>query len=96
MQEEDGNFSRNILWILACPISKLSGIRNIYFIFFIGILGLDPDIRSINTDGAQKLTGHKRGRLTMDQEDDQQQNKISMGMPVTQWITVYNAHLLMK
>ncbi|KAM0004487.1 hypothetical protein Hdeb2414_s0239g00844721 [Helianthus debilis subsp. tardiflorus] len=43
-----------------------------------------------------QLTGHERGRLTMDQEDDQQQNKISMGMPVTQWITVYNAHLLMK
>ncbi|MFS8026879.1 hypothetical protein Hanom_Chr16g01491851 [Helianthus anomalus] len=41
---------------------------------------------SINTDGAQKLTGHKRGRLTMDQEDDQQPNKkIRMGMPVTQY-----------
>ncbi|MFS7940580.1 hypothetical protein Hanom_Chr05g00466101 [Helianthus anomalus] len=68
-----------------------------YISFFNGIVGLDPDIRSINTDGAQKLTGHKRGRLSMDQEDDQQPNKkIRMGMPVTQWITVYNAHLLMK
>ncbi|KAJ0531180.1 hypothetical protein HanRHA438_Chr10g0470501 [Helianthus annuus] len=43
------------------------------------------------------LTVHKRGRLIMDQEDDQQPNKkIRTGMPVTQWITVYNAHLLMK
>ncbi|MFS7901057.1 hypothetical protein Hanom_Chr00s165011g01826561 [Helianthus anomalus] len=72
-------------------------LDDVYFIFFNGILGLDPDIRSINTDGAQKLTGHKRGRLTMDQEDDQHPNKkIRMGMLVTQWITVYNAHLLMK
>jgi hypothetical protein len=41
--------------------------------------------------------GHKRGRLTMEEEDDEQpKKKIRMGMPATQWISVYNARRPMK
>ncbi|CAD5179033.1 unnamed protein product [Musa acuminata subsp. malaccensis] len=63
---------------------------------FDGIVGPSPDIRPINTDGAQKVchlfVGQKRGRLMMDEEDDEQsKKKIRMGMPATQWISVYNA-----
>ncbi|KAM0044146.1 putative protein kinase CK1-CK1-Pl family [Helianthus debilis subsp. tardiflorus] len=68
-----------------------------YVSLFDGIVGPNPDIRPINTDGAQKLIGHKRGRLTMEQEDDEQpKKKIRMGMPATQWISVYNARRPMK
>ncbi|XP_076918291.1 casein kinase 1-like protein HD16 [Bidens hawaiensis] len=67
-----------------------------YVSLFDGIVGPNPDIRPINTDGAQKLIGHKRGRLTMEQEDEQPKKKIRMGMPATQWISVYNARRPMK
>ncbi|KAK9983053.1 hypothetical protein SO802_032578 [Lithocarpus litseifolius] len=71
-----------------------------YISLFDGIVGPNPDIRPINTDGAQKLicqVGHKRGRLTMEEEDDEQpKKKIRMGMPATQWISVYNARRPMK
>jgi hypothetical protein len=40
--------------------------------------------------------GHKRGGLTMDEEDEQLKKKVRMGMPATQWISVYNAHRSMK
>lgn len=41
--------------------------------------------------------GHKRGRLTMDEEEDEQpKKKVRMGMPATQWISVYNACRPMK
>ncbi|XP_020271758.1 casein kinase 1-like protein HD16 isoform X3 [Asparagus officinalis] len=67
---------------------------------FDGIVGLNPDIRPINTDGAQKLiyqVGQKRGRLMMEEEEDEQpKKKIRMGMPATQWISVYNARRPMK
>ncbi|XP_078164222.1 casein kinase 1-like protein HD16 isoform X1 [Carex rostrata] len=67
---------------------------------FDGIVGPNPDIRPINTDGAQKLiyqVGQKRGRLTMEEEDDEQpKKKVRMGMPATQWISVYNARRPMK
>ncbi|KAJ7965924.1 putative Casein kinase [Quillaja saponaria] len=57
-------------------------------------------VEPINTDGAQKLicqVGHKRGRLTMEEEDDEQpKKKVRMGMPATQWISVYNARRPMK
>ncbi|CAL1373422.1 unnamed protein product [Linum trigynum] len=69
-----------------------------YISLFDGIVGPNPDIRPINTDGAQKLiyqVGHKRGRLTME-EDGQPNKKIRMGMPATQWISVYNARRPMK
>lgn len=41
--------------------------------------------------------GHKRGRLMMDDDDDDQpKKKVRMGMPATQWISVYNARRPMK
>ncbi|XP_038885286.1 casein kinase 1-like protein HD16 [Benincasa hispida] len=71
-----------------------------YISLFDGIVGPNPDIRPINTDGAQKLifqVGHKRGRLSMEDEDDEQpKKKVRMGMPATQWISVYNARRPMK
>ncbi|KAJ4954034.1 hypothetical protein NE237_030866 [Protea cynaroides] len=71
-----------------------------YVSLFDSIVGPNPDIRPINTDGAQKLiyqVGHKRGRLTMeDEEDEQPKKKVRMGMPATQWISVYNARRPMK
>ncbi|XP_058074199.1 casein kinase 1-like protein HD16 isoform X2 [Magnolia sinica] len=67
-----------------------------YISLFDGIVGPNPDIRPINTDGAQKV-GHKRARLTMEEEDDEQpKKKVRMGMPATQWISVYNARRPMK
>ncbi|XP_011013374.1 PREDICTED: uncharacterized protein LOC105117411 isoform X4 [Populus euphratica] len=62
---------------------------------FDGIVGTNPDIRPLNTEGAQKVA-HKRGGLTMDAEDEQLRKKVRMGMPATQWISVYNAHRSMK
>ncbi|PKI48131.1 hypothetical protein CRG98_031493 [Punica granatum] len=71
-----------------------------YISLFDGIIGPNPDIRPINTDGAQKLiyqVGHKRGRLMIEEEEDEQpKKKIRMGMPATQWISVYNARRPMK
>ncbi|KAM7490475.1 hypothetical protein LguiA_033396 [Lonicera macranthoides] len=67
-----------------------------YISLFDEIVGPNPDIRPINTDGAQKL-GQKRGRYAMEmEEDDQPKKKIRMGMPATQWISVYNARRPMK
>ncbi|XP_020087890.1 casein kinase 1-like protein HD16 [Ananas comosus] len=67
---------------------------------FDGIVGPNPDIRPIKTDGAQKLiyqVGQKRGRLFMEEEDDEQpKKKVRMGMPATQWMSVYNARRPMK
>lgn len=41
--------------------------------------------------------GQKRGRLLMDDDDDEQpKKKVRMGMPATQWISVYNARRPMK
>ncbi|KAF3788887.1 Casein kinase I [Nymphaea thermarum] len=67
-----------------------------YVSLFDGIIGPNPAGRPINTDGAQKV-GQKRGRLTIDEEDDEQpKKKVRMGMPATQWISVYNARRPMK
>uniref|UniRef100_A0A0E0N2C0 non-specific serine/threonine protein kinase n=3 Tax=Oryza TaxID=4527 RepID=A0A0E0N2C0_ORYRU len=66
---------------------------------FDTVVGPNPDIRPINTDGAQKLihlVGQKRGRLLMEETDEQPKKKIRMGMPATQWISVYNARRPMK
>ncbi|KAH0890219.1 hypothetical protein HID58_052648 [Brassica napus] len=68
---------------------------------FDGVVGPNPDIRPINTDGAQKVlihqVGQKRGRLTMDEEEDEQPTKkVRLGMPATQWISIYSAHRPMK
>ncbi|WVY92243.1 hypothetical protein V8G54_037757 [Vigna mungo] len=71
-----------------------------YISLFDGIVGPNPDIRPINTEGAQKLiylVGHKRGRLTVEEDDDEQPKKrVRMGMPAMQWISVYNARRPMK
>ena len=100
-----------------------------YISLFDGIVGPNPDIRPINTEGAQKvsillslytcvffirskivvkfltllilfclkLIGHKRGRLAMEEEDDDQpKKKIRIGLPASQWISVYNARRPMK
>ncbi|KAF9613765.1 hypothetical protein IFM89_011489 [Coptis chinensis] len=64
--------------------------------FFDGVICPNPAVRPINTDGAQKV-GHKRGRLTMEEEeDDQPKKKVRLGMPANQWISVYNARKPMK
>ncbi|KAJ7560705.1 hypothetical protein O6H91_04G142200 [Diphasiastrum complanatum] len=63
---------------------------------FDSILGPNLAARPINTEGAQKV-GQKRSRLSIDEEeDDQPKKKIRLGMPATQWITVYNARRPMK
>ncbi|XP_057773130.1 casein kinase 1-like protein HD16 isoform X2 [Salvia miltiorrhiza] len=63
---------------------------------FDGIVGPNPDIRPIKTEGAQKV-GHKRGRLTFeDEEDEQPKKKVRMGLPATQWVSIYNARRPMK
>ncbi|KAK4772340.1 hypothetical protein SAY86_014115 [Trapa natans] len=72
-----------------------------YILLFNGIVAPNPDIRPINTDGAQKLilqVGHKRGRLTMDEEDGdgQPKKKVRLGMSAMQWISVYSARRPMK
>lgn len=104
---------------------------------FLGLLGPDPAMRPVNTDGAQKVrntffpfppldghwfksyifqslillvlllllllhlqiiyqVGQKRGRLTIEEEDDQPKKKVRLGVPATQWISVYNARMPMK
>uniref|UniRef100_A0A7N1A0C2 non-specific serine/threonine protein kinase n=1 Tax=Kalanchoe fedtschenkoi TaxID=63787 RepID=A0A7N1A0C2_KALFE len=63
---------------------------------FDGLLGPNPAIRPINTDGAQKV-GQKRGRVNMEEEDDAQpKKKVRIGVPATQWISIYNARQPMK
>ncbi|XP_059429633.1 casein kinase 1-like protein HD16 [Corylus avellana] len=63
---------------------------------FEGLIGPNPALRPISTDGAQKV-GQKRGRLNIEEEDDgQPKKKVRLGVPATQWISVYNARLPMK
>ncbi|XP_061367615.1 casein kinase 1-like protein HD16 isoform X2 [Gastrolobium bilobum] len=67
---------------------------------FDDMLGPNPALRPINTEGAQKViyqAGQKRGRLNIEEEDDlQPKKKVRLGVPATQWISVYNARLPMK
>lgn len=44
------------------------------------------------------VVGHKRGRMTMEDEDDngEAKKKVRLGMPASQWISVYNARRPMK
>ncbi|KAG8637303.1 casein kinase 1-like protein HD16 [Manihot esculenta] len=67
---------------------------------FEGLIGPNPAIRPINTEGAQKIicqVGQKRGRLNIEEEDDgQPKKKVRLGVPATQWISIYNARLPMK
>ncbi|CAM0948479.1 unnamed protein product [Alopecurus aequalis] len=64
---------------------------------FDSLIGTNPSVRPINTDGAQKV-GQKRSRLANDDDDDDgsAKKKIRRGAPATQWITVYNARSPMK
>ncbi|KAL2323855.1 hypothetical protein Fmac_022913 [Flemingia macrophylla] len=62
---------------------------------FDGTIGPNPALRPINTDGAQKV-GQKRGRLNIDEDDLQPKKKVRLGVPATQWISIYNARLPMK
>ncbi|XP_024313087.1 casein kinase 1-like protein HD16 isoform X1 [Brachypodium distachyon] len=52
--------------------------------------------RPIKIDGALKV-GQKRGRMVVNLEEDKQpKNKVRLGIPATQWISVYNARRHMK
>ncbi|GAA0158193.1 non-receptor serine/threonine protein kinase [Lithospermum erythrorhizon] len=66
---------------------------------FEGIIGPNPTIRPLNTDGAQKVIqiGQKRSRLNLGDDDDHQpRKKVRNGVPATQWISIYNARQPMK
>ncbi|XP_059286556.1 casein kinase 1-like protein HD16 isoform X2 [Lycium ferocissimum] len=65
---------------------------------FGSLLGPDPAIRPINTNGAQKMfqVGQKRGRLNQEEDEEQPRKKVRMGVPATQWISIYNAKKPMK
>ncbi|GAV65614.1 hypothetical protein CFOL_v3_09129 [Cephalotus follicularis] len=70
-----------------------------YISFFDDILGPNPDVRPLITKGAQELiqVGLKRGRLSLDEgEDGQPIKRVHIGMPATQWISVYNGRHPMK
>ncbi|KAJ7567873.1 hypothetical protein O6H91_01G010800 [Diphasiastrum complanatum] len=63
---------------------------------FDGILGSNPSTRPISIEGALKV-GQKRGRLVAEaDEDEQAKKKIRLGVPATQWISIYNARRPMK
>ncbi|CAN1841604.1 Casein kinase 1-like protein HD16, partial [Linum perenne] len=62
---------------------------------FEGLLGPNPAIRPLNTEGAQKV-GQKRGRLNTEEDDGQPRKKVRLGVPATQWISIYNARRPMK
>ncbi|GKV21735.1 hypothetical protein SLEP1_g31688 [Rubroshorea leprosula] len=62
---------------------------------FDSLLSSNPTLRPINTDGAQKV-GQKRGRLNIEEDDGQPKKKVRLGVPATQWISVYNARQPMK
>ncbi|GFZ20768.1 protein kinase family protein [Actinidia rufa] len=66
---------------------------------FQGLIGPNPAIRPINTDGAQKIicqVGQKRSRLNVEEEDGVPKKKVRLGVPAMQWISVYNAKQPMK
>lgn len=67
---------------------------------FEGLIGSNPAGRPLKIDGAQKIisqVGQKRSRLNVEEEDDgQPRKKVRIGVPATQWISVYNARLPMK
>ncbi|KQJ85564.1 casein kinase 1-like protein HD16 [Brachypodium distachyon] len=62
---------------------------------FDSLIGPNPSIRPINTDGAQKV-GQKRARLLNDDDDSNARKKVRLGVPATQWISVYNSRSPMK
>lgn len=40
--------------------------------------------------------GQKRGRLNVEDDESQPRKKVRLGVPATQWISIYNARLPMK
>ncbi|CAL5429223.1 unnamed protein product [Camellia sinensis] len=71
-----------------------------YVSLFDWLLGSNPDLRLINTDGTTKLLrefDHKRGQSTIEEENNERPNKkVRMGVPATQWISVYDDHWPIK
>ncbi|GMP22861.1 hypothetical protein CsSME_00000685 [Camellia sinensis var. sinensis] len=66
---------------------------------FEGLIGPNPAIRPINTDGAQKIifqVGEKQSRLNIEEDKDGLPKKVRLGVPATQWISIYNARQPMK
>ncbi|KAG5566191.1 hypothetical protein RHGRI_001956 [Rhododendron griersonianum] len=67
---------------------------------FEGLIGANPAGRPINTDGAQKIiyqVGQKRSRLNVEDDDDGlPKKKVRLGVPATQWVSIYNARMPMK
>ncbi|XP_010552201.1 PREDICTED: casein kinase 1-like protein HD16 [Tarenaya hassleriana] len=66
---------------------------------FQDLLGPNPAIRPVNTEGAQKIifqVGQKRGRLSIGEEEEVPRKKVRLGVPATQWISIYNARQPMK
>jgi len=67
-----------------------------FMAIFDPLCGPNPQ-RPILTEGQTKV-GQKRGREAMEEDamDVAPKKKIRLGLPATQWITVYNAHRPMK
>ncbi|KAL7198910.1 hypothetical protein ACSBR2_021243 [Camellia fascicularis] len=67
---------------------------------FEGLIGPNPAIRPINTDGAQKIiyqVGQKQSRLNIEEDEDGlPKKKVRLGVPAIQWISIYNARQPMK
>ncbi|KAJ3672851.1 hypothetical protein LUZ60_006225 [Juncus effusus] len=60
------------------------------------LIGPNPAVRPLNTDGATKV-GQKRGRVSLEEDDEAAlRKKVRLGVPATQWISVYNARNPMK
>ncbi|CAA6664699.1 unnamed protein product [Spirodela intermedia] len=111
LQEKDGT-SPEMLCCLCPPAFKLflETVVNLKFdeepnyskliSIFEGLIGPNPALRPLNTDGAQKImyqVGQKRARLTIEEEEDGLlKKKVRVGVPATQWISVYNARMPMK
>lgn len=68
--------------------------------FFDLIISPIPDLRPLNTDGADNLTlmvGHKRSRVIfIDDDDEQPRKRVRIGVPASQWISVYNSRQPIK
>ncbi|XP_078431680.1 casein kinase 1-like protein HD16 [Wolffia australiana] len=65
---------------------------------FDGLVGTNPALRPVLTDGAQKMVSQvsrKRGRLTIE-DDGQPPKRVRVGVPCTQWISVYDKRKPMK